>query len=77
MEGGVVLPNAALQAHSTRMTQPPQDQFLVIDDEPVVCESLAVYLSDSGFKVNTASSGDEGLALFRNTWPTGMAIDPI
>ncbi|MFP5431291.1 MAG: response regulator [Gammaproteobacteria bacterium] len=57
------------------MSQPAQDHILVIDDEPVVCESLAVYLSDSGFKVNTASSGDEGLALFRNTRPDLVICD--
>lgn len=70
-----MLPNAALQARATRMSQPAQDHILVIDDEPVVCESLAVYLSDSGFKVNTASSGDEGLALFRNTRPDLVICD--
>ncbi|MBP7230191.1 MAG: response regulator, partial [Moraxellaceae bacterium] len=57
------------------MSQPVQDHILVIDDEPVVCESLAVYLSDSGFKVNTASSGDEGLALFRNIQPDLVICD--
>jgi len=57
------------------MSQPVQDHVLVIDDEPVVRESLAVYLSDSGFKVDTAKSGDEGLALFRNTRPDLVICD--
>lgn len=57
------------------MSQPVQDHVLVIDDEPVVRESLAVYLSDSGFKVDTARSGDEGLALFRNTRPDLVICD--
>jgi DNA-binding NarL/FixJ family response regulator len=70
-----VLPDAVAQAHSVRMSPPAQDHILVIDDEPVVCESLAVYLSDSGFKINTASSGDEGLALFRNTKPDLVICD--
>ena len=70
-----MLPDAVNQVHSIGMSQPVQDHILVIDDEPVVCESLAVYLSDSGFKVNTASSGDEGLALFRNIQPDLVICD--
>ncbi|MDP2227842.1 MAG: response regulator [Moraxellaceae bacterium] len=57
------------------MSQPAQDHILVIDDEPVVRESLAVYLSDSGFKVDTARSGDEGLGLFRNKQPDLVICD--
>lgn len=57
------------------MSQPSQGHILVIDDEPVVRESLAVYLSDSGFQVDTAKSGDEGLALFRNKRPDLVICD--
>ncbi len=57
------------------MSQPSQGHILVIDDEPVVRESLAVYLSDSGFLVDTAKSGDEGLALFRNKRPDLVICD--
>lgn len=38
-------------------------------------ESLAVYLSDSGFQVDTAKNGDEGLALFRNKRPDLVICD--
>jgi serine phosphatase RsbU (regulator of sigma subunit) len=57
------------------MSQPSQGHILVIDDEPVVRESLAVYLSDSGFQVDTARSGDEGLAIFRNKRPDLVICD--
>lgn len=57
------------------MSQPSQGHILVIDDEPVVRESLAVYLSDSGFQVDTAKSGDEGLGLFRNKRPDLVICD--
>lgn len=70
-----MLPILAKQALQPGMSQPSQDHILVIDDEPVVRESLAVYLSDSGFKVDTARSGDEGLALFRNTKPDLVICD--
>ncbi|MFZ5561088.1 MAG: SpoIIE family protein phosphatase [Pseudomonadota bacterium] len=57
------------------MSQPSQGHILVIDDEPIVRESLAVYLSDSGFQVDTAKNGDEGLALFRNKRPDLVICD--
>lgn len=57
------------------MSQPSQGHILVIDDEPVVCESLAVYLSDSGFQVDTACNGAEGLAFFRNHHPDLVICD--
>lgn len=38
-------------------------------------ESLAVYLGDSGFKVDTARNGDEGLAIFRNKHPDLVICD--
>ncbi|MDF2445436.1 MAG: Two-component system response regulator [Moraxellaceae bacterium] len=57
------------------MSQPSQGHILVIDDEPVVRESLAVYLGDSGFKVDTARNGDEGLAIFRNKHPDLVICD--
>lgn len=57
------------------MSQPSQGHILVIDDEPVVRESLAVYLIDSGFKVDTAKNGDEGLAVFRNKRPDLVICD--
>ncbi len=57
------------------MSQPFQGHILVIDDEPIVRESLAVYLSDSGFQVDTAKNGDEGLALFRNKRPDLVICD--
>ncbi|HEX4869454.1 MAG TPA: response regulator [Moraxellaceae bacterium] len=57
------------------MPQPSLGHILVIDDEPVVRESLAVYLGDSGFKVDTAKNGDEGLAVFRNKRPDLVICD--
>lgn len=70
-----MLPPPCSKAFLARMSQPSQGHILVIDDEPVVRESLAVYLSDSGFKVDTARSGDEGLALFRNKHPDLVICD--
>jgi len=57
------------------MSSSSSGSILVIDDEPVVRESLAVYLSDSGFSVDTARSGEEGLALFRSKKPDLVICD--
>jgi DNA-binding NtrC family response regulator len=41
---------------------PPRGSILLVDDEPVVRESLEQWFADEGYAVRTASSGREGLA---------------
>ncbi len=36
-------------------------QILVVDDEEVMCESLAAWLREDGYHVDTASSGREAV----------------
>jgi CheY-like chemotaxis protein len=48
---------------------------LTIDDEPVIRESIAVYLEDSGFKVLQAENGKTGLAIFRGQKPDIVLVD--
>lgn len=38
-------------------------QILVVDDETIMCESMAAWLREDGYTVDTASSGAEALAL--------------
>jgi DNA-binding NtrC family response regulator len=42
-------------------------QILVVDDEEIMCESLAAWLREDGYTVHTASSGKEALEAARNT----------
>jgi DNA-binding NtrC family response regulator len=42
-------------------------QILVVDDEEIMCESLAAWLREDGYRVDTASSGREALALSKTT----------
>ncbi|HLK47830.1 MAG TPA: sigma-54 dependent transcriptional regulator [Bryobacteraceae bacterium] len=42
-------------------------RILVVDDEAVMCESLAAWLREDGYGVDTASSGTEAVALARKT----------
>ena len=48
---------------------------LVIDDEPDVTSYLAALLSDNGWSVRTANSGDDGLALARQERPDVVLLD--
>ena len=50
-------------------------KILAIDDEPVIRDSIASYLEDSGFKVLQAGDGKEGLALFREHAPDLILLD--
>ena len=45
------------------MPRPPAPPILVIDDEPVIRASLAEFLGQEGFAVQTAGSGEEAVAL--------------
>ncbi len=42
----------------------PQRRILVIDDEPFVCDAVKMMLMFDGHSVETASSGQEALAMF-------------
>jgi CheY-like chemotaxis protein len=43
---------------------PAKKKILVVDDEPLVCEAIAMMLSFDGYEVVTAGSGQAALALF-------------
>jgi PAS domain S-box-containing protein len=50
-------------------------KILAIDDEPVIRDSIASYLEDSGFNVLQAGDGKEGLSLFREQAPDLILLD--
>ncbi len=49
--------------------------ILVIDDEAIVRESMAIYLEDSGYNVIQAVDGKQGLALFCEFQPSLVLCD--
>lgn len=57
------------------MPSTPLGTILIIDDEPVVRESMAVYLEDSGYRVQVACNGEEGLRLFETVRPDLVICD--
>ncbi|MFH0728275.1 MAG: sigma 54-interacting transcriptional regulator [Pseudomonadota bacterium] len=56
-------------------TNPAPPLILIVDDEPVIRESVSVYLQDSGFEVIEANNGKAGLAVFREKKPDLMLLD--
>jgi DNA-binding NtrC family response regulator len=50
-------------------------KILVIDDEPILRDSLKVALETSGYEVLTAKSGEEGLDLFHKEPPDLVLLD--
>ncbi len=53
------------------------DTVLVIDDDPLVHDLLARYLTREGFRVVAAATGREGLELARTLRPTAITLDVI
>ncbi|MEY3017374.1 MAG: hypothetical protein RL336_509, partial [Pseudomonadota bacterium] len=50
-------------------------RILVIDDDALVRQSVADYLTDSGYLVDVASDGKKGLALFEALHPDLIICD--
>ncbi len=50
-------------------------KILIIDDEPIMLESIAVYLEDSGFSVIKALDGKPGLEAFTSHQPDLVLLD--
>src|SRR4051812_43482682 len=46
-------------------TPPPTTAVLVVDDEPLIRETLAEFLQQEGFDVQTAATGEDALARVR------------
>ena len=53
----------------------PKTRILVIDDEPPIRRLLRTSLSATGFEVQTASSGLEGLAMLEAQKPEAIILD--
>ena len=50
-------------------------KILVIDDEPILRDSLEIALKTSGYEVTTARSGEEGLEIFQRENPDLVLLD--
>ncbi|MBN2178928.1 MAG: sigma-54-dependent Fis family transcriptional regulator [Deltaproteobacteria bacterium] len=50
-------------------------KILVIDDDSSICETLELYLTEEGYKVQTALTGTDGLNRFVETSPDVVILD--
>ena len=51
------------------------EKILLVDDEEGIRKVLGISLSDSGYKVSTAASGEEALRIFRKMKPPIVLTD--
>ncbi|MBL0892326.1 MAG: response regulator [Gemmatimonadaceae bacterium] len=51
------------------------DRILVVDDEPEIVALVAYHLAKAGYRVSTASSGQDALALPRLARPSLLLLD--
>ena len=49
--------------------------ILLVDDDPDILESLRIVLEANGYIVETASSGQEGLRVYREKAPDLLIVD--
>jgi serine phosphatase RsbU (regulator of sigma subunit) len=66
LKGDLSIPAAAYQ---------PSQKILLIDDDTIVRESIATYLSDSGYSVIEAGDGLRGYELFQQAAPALIICD--
>ncbi|GEM29823.1 DNA-binding response regulator [Nocardia neocaledoniensis NBRC 108232] len=57
------------------LSEAPEARVLVVDDEPMIVELLAVSLRYQGFEVATAADGAEGLDKARSFRPQALIVD--
>ena len=57
------------------MSDIPKNRILVVDDEPSICESVAMVLKTQGYEVSTAAEGFDALAKMRLAIPDLIISD--
>ena len=48
---------------------------LVVDDEPTICSLMNIFLTQKGYQVQTANTGEDALALFQEAYPDIVLLD--
>ena len=69
------LPTPAIGTPTSRSPESFHSAILVIDDEPAARDLVQRILTKEGYRVETASSGPEGLALARRIRPIAITLD--
>ena len=65
------------QANSPEPQRPPRLPLLVIDDDPILLQTLRNILENDGHAVTIANGGEAGIAAFREAMAAGRAIAAV
>ena len=69
------MPRASSLAETDTLTQPLDfARILVVDDDPLLLETLAINLQDNGLSVTTVESGESALRLLDEDAGFDLAI---
>ena len=52
-----------------------QETILIVDDEESICQSLKAILSDEGYQVLVAGSGEEAIKIIEDEMPQLVLLD--
>ncbi len=69
------VPTQPLAPLASSQFRPAHSAILVIDDEPAARDLVTRVLTKEGYRVQTAGSGPEGLALARQLQPAAITLD--
>ncbi len=51
------------------------NHVLVVDDEPTICSLMNVFLTQKGYQVQIANTGEDALVLFQEAHPDIVLLD--
>lgn len=51
------------------------NHVLVVDDEPSICRLMNVFLTQRGYQVQTANTGEDALVRFQENFPDIVLLD--
>jgi DNA-binding response OmpR family regulator/two-component sensor histidine kinase len=67
--------NSVSQADFVALSAGHSEKLLLVDDDPDVRQLLATFLSESGYEVSEATSGENALAILADFKPDMMIVD--
>jgi CheY-like chemotaxis protein len=67
--------NSVSQADFAALPAGHSEKLLLVDDDPEVRQLLATFLSESGYEVSEATSGENALAILADFKPDMMIVD--
>jgi CheY-like chemotaxis protein len=62
---------------SAEPERPPRLSLLVIDDDPILLQTLRLILENDGHAVTVANGGEDGIAAFRDAMRAGRSIAAV